>query len=175
MVGRQFSHGSLHLQRALAQPDRKLTHTISPTLLNEMSYTYGSNYGSGKPPAMNILGAREKPSGYNAVPIFGENPHNLIPDMGFSGGWGGISTLWGPWWAHHNISQLSDDLLTRSRAPPSRGRRVSISGLVLPPSPLHFSAILATLPGAAFEGPVRSSLTLASSRASASRSGSSSN
>ena len=92
----------------------KLTHTISPTLLNEMSYTYGSNYGSGKPPAMNILGAREKPSGYNAVPIFGENPHNLIPDMGFSGGWGGISTLWGPWWAHHNISQLSDDLLKQS-------------------------------------------------------------
>jgi hypothetical protein len=92
----------------------KLTTTISPTLLNEISYTYGSNYGSGKPPAMNILGAATKPPGYDVTPVFGENPHNLIPDMSFSGGWGGISTLWGPWWAHHNISQLSDDLMKQA-------------------------------------------------------------
>ncbi len=92
----------------------KLTTTLSPTLLNEVSYTYGSNYGSGQPPAMNILGATQKPSGYDVKAIFNENPYNLIPDMSFSGGWGGTSTLWGPWWAHHNISQLSDDLMKQT-------------------------------------------------------------
>jgi hypothetical protein len=92
----------------------KLTTVINPTLLNEVSYTYGSNYGSGKPPAMNILGATTKPAGYDVTPVFGENPHNLIPDMSFSSGWGGITTLWGPWWAHHNNSQLSDDLMKQA-------------------------------------------------------------
>ena len=88
----------------------KVTTILNPTLLNEISYTYASNYPSPTTPAMKILGATQKPSGYAVQQVFNENTFNLIPDMSFTGGWGGISTLWGPWWAHHNISQASDDL-----------------------------------------------------------------
>ncbi|HEX5483819.1 MAG TPA: carboxypeptidase regulatory-like domain-containing protein, partial [Terriglobia bacterium] len=83
---------------------------LSPTLLNEISYNYASNYPSSSTPAMLILGATQKPAGYTAQNVFGQNYYNFIPDMSFSQGYGGISTLWGPWWAHHNISQASDDL-----------------------------------------------------------------
>jgi hypothetical protein len=34
----------------------------------------------------------------------------VVPDMDLAQGYGGISALWGPWWAHHNVSQLIDDL-----------------------------------------------------------------
>src|SRR2546426_4592505 len=96
----------------------KVTTILSPTLLNEISYTYASNYPSPSTPAMLIQGATQKPSGYNVQQVFNENSYNFIPDMGFTGGWGGISTLWGPWWAHHNISQASDDL-TKQTGPHS--------------------------------------------------------
>jgi len=87
----------------------KLTTILSPTLLNEVTYNYNSNYGSSSPPAMTIHGAYQLPSGYNAVNP--DNPgYNVVPDMNFSQGYGGISSLWGPWWAHHNLSQGSDDL-----------------------------------------------------------------
>jgi hypothetical protein len=87
----------------------KLTTIISPTLLNEVTYNYNSNYGSSSPPAMTIHGAYQLPSGYTAVNP--DNPgYNVVPDMNFSQGYGGISSLWGPWWAHHNLSQGSDDL-----------------------------------------------------------------
>ena len=87
----------------------KLTTIINPTLLNEIAYNYNSNYGSPTPPAMTIQGAYQLPSGYTAVnPL---NPgYNVVPDMTFAQGYGGISALWGPWWAHHNLSQFSDDL-----------------------------------------------------------------
>ena len=87
----------------------KLTTIINPSLLNEVAYNYNSNYGSSSPPAMIIEGAYQLPSGYTAVnPL---NPgYNVVPDMNFAQGYGGISSLWGPWWAHHNLSQLSDDL-----------------------------------------------------------------
>jgi len=87
----------------------KLTTIINPSLLNELTYNYNSNYGSSTPPAMTIKGAYQLPSGYTAVnPL---NPgYNVVPDMNFSQGYGGISALWGPWWAHHNLSQFADDL-----------------------------------------------------------------
>jgi len=87
----------------------KLTTIVNPSLLNEISYNYNSNYGSPKPPAMIIKGAYQLPSGYTAVnPL---NPgYNVVPDMSLGQGYGGISSLWGPWWAHHNLSQFSDDL-----------------------------------------------------------------
>lgn len=83
---------------------------LSPTLLNEVSYNYASNYPASSTPAMLILGATQKPAGYTAQNVFGQNYYNFIPDLSFTQGYGGISTLWGPWWAHHNISQASDDL-----------------------------------------------------------------
>jgi hypothetical protein len=87
----------------------KITTVINPSLLNEIAYNYNSNYGSSTPPAMIIKGAYQLPSGYNAVnPL---NPgYNVVPDMNFGQGYGGISSLWGPWWAHHNVSQFIDDL-----------------------------------------------------------------
>ena len=87
----------------------KLTTIINPSLLNEVSYGYNSNYGSPSPPAMTIKGAYQLPSGYTAVNP--ENPgYDVVPDMSFGQGYGGTSSLWGPWWAHHNLSQASDDL-----------------------------------------------------------------
>jgi len=87
----------------------KLTTVINPTLLNEVAYGYNSNYGSQVPPAMTIHGAYQLPSGYTAVNP--DNPgYNVVPDMFFSQGYGGISALWGPWWAHHNLSEATDDL-----------------------------------------------------------------
>jgi hypothetical protein len=87
----------------------KLTTIISPSLLNEVTYNYNSNYGCSSPPAMTIHGAYQLPSGYTAVNP--ENPgYNVVPDMNINQGFGGISALWGPWWAHHNLSQASDDL-----------------------------------------------------------------
>ncbi|HTS70730.1 MAG TPA: TonB-dependent receptor [Terriglobia bacterium] len=87
----------------------KLTTVINPSLLNEVTYNYNSNYGASSPPAMTIHGAYQLPSGYTAVNP--ENPgYNVVPDMNFSQSYGGISALWGPWWAHHNLSQLSDDM-----------------------------------------------------------------
>jgi Carboxypeptidase regulatory-like domain/TonB-dependent Receptor Plug Domain len=88
----------------------KVTTILSPTLLNEISYNYASNYPASSSNAMEILGATQLPTGYTAQTVFNENYQNLVPDLSFSGGYGGISSLWGNWWAHHNISQASDDL-----------------------------------------------------------------
>jgi hypothetical protein len=88
----------------------KLITIISPTLVNEISFNASSAYGSPKPPAMELQGAVTLPSGYTAKSVFGENVHNLVPTMGFGGGWGGIDALWGPWWAHQGMTQYMDDL-----------------------------------------------------------------
>ena len=87
----------------------KLSTIINSSLLNEVAYNYNSNYGSSSPPAMIIKGAYQLPSGYTAVnPL---NPgYNVVPDIDLGQGYGGISSLWGPWWAHHNVSQFIDDL-----------------------------------------------------------------
>jgi len=87
----------------------KLTAVITPKVLNEFSYQYESSYGSPHPPSVDILGADTKPSGYNVQQVYNTS-NTIIPDMSFSGGWGGISSLWGAWWAHHNISEWVDDL-----------------------------------------------------------------
>jgi hypothetical protein len=87
----------------------KLTAVITPKVLNEFSYQYESSYGSPHPPSVDILGADTKPAGYNVQQVYNTS-NTIIPDMSFSGGWGGISSLWGAWWAHHNISEWVDDL-----------------------------------------------------------------
>jgi hypothetical protein len=88
----------------------KLTTVLSPTVLNEISYNYASNYPSSKTAGMIIEGAYELPAGYTAKTVFDGNIYNKVPDLTFTGGWGGISTSYAPWWAHHNISQYTDDL-----------------------------------------------------------------
>ena len=35
---------------------------------------------------------------------------NIIPNLFFTGGWGIIDTSYYPWWAHHNITTLTDIL-----------------------------------------------------------------
>jgi hypothetical protein len=87
----------------------KLTAVITPKLLNEFSYQYESSYGSPHPPSVDILGADTKPAGYNVQQVYNTS-NKTIPDMSFSQGYGGIASLWGPWWAHHNISEWVDDL-----------------------------------------------------------------
>ena len=87
----------------------KVSTVFSPSLLNELSINYGAAYGSPKPPAMEIIGAQE-PTGYTAKNVFGGNVYDLLPTMGFAGGWGGIDALWGPWWAHQGMTEYTDDL-----------------------------------------------------------------
>jgi hypothetical protein len=57
----------------------KLSTIINPTLLNEISYNYASNYPSRATPAMTILGATQKPAGYNVPQVFNENVYNFVP------------------------------------------------------------------------------------------------
>jgi hypothetical protein len=88
----------------------KVTNVLSPTTLNEISYSWNSDYPSPKTDSMLILGADTKPAGYNVQQIFNENPTGVVPDMSFSGGWGGISSLWGnPWRVHENHSMATED------------------------------------------------------------------
>lgn len=88
----------------------KVTTVLSPTLLNEISYGYMSDYPNPKTSdGMRILGAYQKPSGYDVQQVYNLN-NKFVPDMSFASGWGGISSLWTNWTAHDNNSQASDDL-----------------------------------------------------------------
>lgn len=109
----------------------KVTTVISPTLLNEISYNYSSNYPPSSVIAMKILGATQRPAGYTAKSVFNENAQNLVPDIGFTGGFGGISALWGNWWAHHNISQASDDV-SKQLGPHSMKAGVTVQFSITP-------------------------------------------
>lgn len=93
-----------------------VTTSFGPTLLNSITYGYSSEYGSQPKQsapsgwALQPLGAIYLPSGYTAKTVFGQNVQNLVPDMTFGQGYGGISTLFGKWWSHENTSQFMDDL-----------------------------------------------------------------
>jgi hypothetical protein len=90
----------------------KMTNIIDPTLLNEFSFSYGSNYGPKEKRALTLQGAFEEPEGLNIPRLFprrSDRP-NKIPNMVFTGGWGTIDTSYYPWWAHHNITTLTDIL-----------------------------------------------------------------
>jgi hypothetical protein len=95
----------------------KLTATLSPTLLNEFSVNYGAAYGPPTPPAMEILGAPDLPAGYTGKRVFNNSPNDhRVPDLSFTGGWGGIDTMWGAWWAHQGMYEYADDLTKQWRS-----------------------------------------------------------
>ena len=90
----------------------KATTTISPTLLNEVSYDYASNYGSKSKGAVALHGAYLAPQGLNIPPLFSRpaGAPDKVPNLYFSGGWGQIDTSYYPWWAHHDIQSVTDNL-----------------------------------------------------------------
>lgn len=88
----------------------KLTNVLSPSLLNEVSYGYNSNDGSPNTPVWTPTGAIHLPAGYTAQTVFHDNLQNLVPDMTFASGYGGIDAIRGAWWSHENTSQAMDDL-----------------------------------------------------------------
>ena len=89
----------------------KATTTISPTLLNEVSYDYASNYGSKSQGAVSLHGAYLAPQGLSIQSLFPapSGAADKVPNLYFSGGWGQIDTSYYPWWAHHNIQSVNDD------------------------------------------------------------------
>ena len=88
----------------------KMTNIIDPSLLNEFSYSYGSNYGPEEKRALTLGGAFEEPQGLNIPRLFPRIPGRppKVPNMFFAGGWGAIDTSYYPWWAHHNISTITN-------------------------------------------------------------------
>jgi len=88
----------------------KMTNVISPTLLNEFSFAYGSNYGPKEKRAVRLRGPYEEPPGLNIPRLFPRTPGRpkKVPNLSFTEGWGAIDTSYYPWWAHHNISTWTD-------------------------------------------------------------------
>ena len=90
----------------------KVTSVISPTLLNEVSLAYGSNYPARDQYGVTLTGNYTNPQGLNIprlFPIPAGRPQK-VPNLSFSGGWGGIDSSYYPWWAHHNITTATDNL-----------------------------------------------------------------
>jgi hypothetical protein len=83
------------------------THTISPTLLNEVAFSYNGN-------RIHILpqGVFSAPTGFNFNRIFqGENVDNRIPTIQLSGSTGSIYNVnWLPWNNTADSYQVRDDL-----------------------------------------------------------------
>ena len=84
----------------------KLTQTISPTLLNETSYNMNGNKIYLTP-----VGIFAKPSGWNTVPLFGNDTLNRMPTIGISGAYGLTydNASW-PWTNAAFDHQYRDDL-----------------------------------------------------------------
>jgi hypothetical protein len=82
------------------------THTISPTLLNEMAFNVNGNN-------INItdLGLWKKPSGYNVQNIFGANTADKLPSFNIGAPYYlGYSPGWWPWYNTWRSWQGKDDL-----------------------------------------------------------------
>ncbi len=90
----------------------KATTIINPTMLNEFSYAYGSNYPpEGTKRGVELNGVYTEPAGLSIARLFPRiaGRPNKVPNLTFSGGWGNIDTSYYPWWAHHNIATLNDN------------------------------------------------------------------
>jgi hypothetical protein len=89
----------------------KATTVISSTLLNEVSYNYASNYGSQDRGSVTLNGAYLAPAGLSIQRLFplGDGRPDKVPNLSFSGGWGGVDSSYYPWWAHHNIQSVTDN------------------------------------------------------------------
>jgi hypothetical protein len=90
----------------------KATSVISPTLLNEVSFAYGSNYPAKDQRGVTLTGNYLEPTGLNIPRLFPriEGRPKKVPNLSFSGGWGNIDSSYYPWWAHHNITTVTDSL-----------------------------------------------------------------
>jgi hypothetical protein len=88
----------------------KMTKIISPSVLTEISFNYANNYGAREKNAVTLQGNFLQPPGLKLgrlFPLPSDRP-NKVPDLTFSGGWGGIASSYYPWWAHHDILSIGD-------------------------------------------------------------------
>jgi hypothetical protein len=88
----------------------KFTKIFSPSVLSEVSFNYASNYGPREKNAVTLRGNFLQPSGLSIKRLFPllEGRPNKVPDLTFAGGWGGISSSYYPWWAHHAITTVNN-------------------------------------------------------------------
>jgi hypothetical protein len=83
----------------------KLTQTISPTLLNETSYNMNGNRIY-----LNPVGIFEKPAGWGAKELFGENRLNRMPSINITGAYGvNYDNASWPWYNAAFDHQYRDD------------------------------------------------------------------
>ncbi len=84
----------------------KMTQTISPTLLNEVSYNYNGNKINLDP-----VGVFAKPSGWSAKEFFPSNSLDRMPTIGIGGAYGVTfdSASW-PWFNQAKDHQFRDDV-----------------------------------------------------------------
>jgi hypothetical protein len=88
----------------------KVTKIFSPSVLSEVSFNYASNYGPKDKNAVVLQGNYLQPTGLNIkrlFPLHSDRP-NKVPDLSFSASWGGISSSYYPWWAHHAIASVNN-------------------------------------------------------------------
>ena len=88
----------------------KVTKIFSPSVLSEVSFNYASNYGPKDKNAVVLQGNYLQPPGVNIKRLFplpSDRP-NKVPDLSFSASWGGISSSYYPWWAHHAIASVNN-------------------------------------------------------------------
>lgn len=84
----------------------KLTHTISPTLLNEMGY-----FMNGNRIYLTPVGIYGKPAGWTAKELFGENSLNRMPTINIGGAYGvNYDNASWPWYNAAFSHQVRDDL-----------------------------------------------------------------
>jgi hypothetical protein len=88
----------------------KFTKVVSPSVYTEVSFNYADNYGSREKNAVVLEGNYLPPQALTIKRLFplpADRP-NKVPDLSFTGGWGGISSSYYPWWAHHAIATLGN-------------------------------------------------------------------
>jgi len=90
----------------------QLTTVINPTLLNEFSFNYGSNYGPKRKTRRHTARQLSGASGIqHAAPVSTDGGlPNKDSQPGIHGGWGTINSSYYPWWAHHNIAAATNNL-----------------------------------------------------------------
>ena len=85
----------------------RLTQIVDPATLNEVDFQFGYKYDRGTP-----VGNYARPAGYTVPTVFGNNPLNRIPHLGFSQGYGGYDV--GEWPYHLNTPEWSiRDMVTQ--------------------------------------------------------------
>jgi Carboxypeptidase regulatory-like domain/TonB dependent receptor len=82
------------------------TSTITPNVLNELSYSYQK-----QPLNLDPTGTHLKPSGLSITKLFDNDANDYIPDLNISGGIGGVyNNGWQPWFNVSNTHFVNDTL-----------------------------------------------------------------